>query len=349
MFVKLKKKIKRKEIKKLLNQSSAQRIFFALFRKKYKNLEKVNLEKIEILRNFLGKFKNLTVRYKLILIFKKKKEKINVLAKINALTISPQRWFKVAKSLEEKKFKEIPEILGYLPKYNAVFYREIKGESLQDLLVKKKIKFIFKLIPKIAKTLKKFHSLEIKNFFLIKNEKEEKREHRHWLFLIKKCTPKFFKRFKKIYYSFKKFKKKNEKIFLKEKDYILTHNDFHFGNLILTGKKIKIIDFSESDLYDPLNDVASFLSQNESMLRYYFPKNFKKYQKRIEDLFLKSYFKKGLKEEEKKRIGFFKVRNFLQIGAILSFVVWPKKDKFLAVEKSLNLAEKELKKLYELH
>jgi len=345
MFIELKKKIKRKVIEKLLNQKSAEKILIPLFLKKYKNFKKVNLVKIEILRNFLGKFKNLTVRYKLV----SKKKEINILAKINALTLAPRKWYQVVKILEGKNFKEIPEIFGYLKRYNTVFYKEIEGESLQDLLSKKKIRIILKLVPQIAKILKKFHSLKIKKFFIVKNKKEEKKEHRHWLFLIKKCAPKFLKRFKKIYYSLIKFKKRKAIFFLKEKDYILTHGDFHFGNLILTDRKIKIIDFSESELYDPLNDVACFLSQSDSMLRYYFPKNFKNYHKKVENLFLKNYFKKGLNKEEKKRIGFFKVRNFLQMAAILSIVVWPKKDKILAVKKSLDLAEKELNRLYELH
>ena len=349
MFIKLKKKIKKEKVKKLLNEQQAREIFFPIIKKHFPGVKKIDDLKIEILRNFLGKFRNLTVRYIFVLNFGKTKKEEKILAKINALSLAPKKWFEACKILKKRGFKEIPDVLGYFSSFNTVLYREVKGESLQDLLAKKKILEILKTTPQIAKLLKKFHSLKIKKFFVIKNKKEENREHRHWLFLIKKCAPRFAKGFKKIYYSLKKFKKKNEKIFLKEKDYILTHNDFHFGNVIIDGKKIKILDFTETDLYDPLNDVASFLAQTESMLRYYFPKNFKNYQKKVENLFLKNYFKKELKEEEKKRIGFFKVRNFLQIGAILSFVVWPKKDKFLAVKKSLNLAEKELKKLYELY
>ncbi len=349
MFLKLKKKIKRREIKKLLNQEKVEKIIFPLLRKKFPSLKKIDSLEIEVLRNFLGKFKNLTVRYKLILNFGKRKKKMNLIAKINTLTLTPKRWYKVSQVLEKNYFRDIPEVLGYLPKFNTVFYQEIKGISIQELLAEKRILKVLDLIPPIASLLRNFHSLKIKRFFIIKNKNEEKREHRHWLFLIKKCAPKFLKRFKKIYYSLMKFKEKNQEIFLKEKDYILTHGDFHFGNLILIDKKIKMIDFSESDLYDPLNDVGSFLSQTESMLRYYFPKKFLIYQRKIENLFLKIYFNRKLKSEEEKRIGFFKTRVFLQIAAILSFTIGPKKDKFLAVKKSLYLAERELNKLYEVH
>lgn len=343
MFVKLKKKIKRAKIKRLLNEQQARKIFFPIIKKYFSGLKKIDDFKIEILRNFLGKFRNLTVRYIFLLNFGKIKKEERILAKINTLALASKKWFEACKILKKRGFIEIPEVLDYLPGFNTVLYREIKGESLQDLLGQKKISKILKVIPKIALTLKNFHFLKIKKLFIVKNKKEEKREHQHWLFLIKKCAPRFAKRFKKIYYSLIRFKEKNKSLFLEEKDYILTHGDFHFGNIILTNNGIKIIDFSETEIYDPLNDVASFLSQTESMLKYYFPKKFLIYQKKIENLFLRNYFNRKMKREEGTRINFFKVRNFLQIAAILSLMTWPPKDKILAVKKSLNLAEKELK------
>ncbi|MFN3301446.1 MAG: phosphotransferase [Patescibacteria group bacterium] len=341
MFIKLKKKISKKKIKKFLDKDWVINLFNRKIKKYFPGAKIDDLE-IEILRNFLGKFKNLTIRYKLFLNFGRYKRKENVLAKINALTTVPKRWFLVAKLLKKNCFKEIPVILDYLPSFNVVFYKEIKGKSLQDILQEKRISKILKIIPQIGLLLKKFHSLKIKDFPIIKNKKEEEKEHRHWFFLIRKCLPSFEKRMKKIYYSLKKFRERNKNFFLKENDYILTHGDFHFGNLILSGKKIKILDFSESDLYDPLNDVASFLAQTESMLRYYLPKKFLLYQKNIENIFLKNYFKKKIGKSEWIRIKFFKIRNFLQMAGILSFVIWPPKDKILAVKKSLDLAEKEL-------
>lgn len=345
MFIKLKKRIKKEKIKKLLEKNWMKRFFAKRIRKYFPKARKINDLEIEILRNFLGKFKNLTVRYKLFLDFKNYQKRENVLAKINALTLTPKRCFMVAKILEKNNFLDIPLVLDYLPSFNTFFYKEVKGECLQDLLQKKEINKILKIIPQIAFLLKKFHSLKIKNFFIIKDKKEELKEYRHWLFLMRKCAPRFEKRFKKIYYFLKNFKEKNKEIFLKEKDYLLTHNDFQFGNIILSGKKIKIIDFSESDLYEPLNDVGCFLSQTESMLRYYLPKKFLIYQKRIENLFLKNYFGRKIKKEEEMKIRFFKIRNFLQMAAILSFVIWPKRAKNFAVIKSLNLAEREVKQL----
>lgn len=346
MFIKLKKKIKKEKIRKLLDENWVKKFFNRKIKKYFPKAKEISDLKIEILRNFLGKFRNLTVRYKLLLNFGKYKKRENILAKINSLTSTPERWFRVAKLLKQNHFKETPIVIDYLPSFNTVFYKEIKGESLQEILQRKEIFKILKVIPKIAKLLKKFHSLKIKNFPLVKDKKEEKKEHCHWLFLIRKCLPSFEKKYKEIYYSLIKFREKNKNIFLKEKEYLLTHGDFHFGNIIYNKERIKILDFSESDLYDPFNDVASFLAQSESMLRYYLPNNFLTYQKRIENLFLKNYFCRKIEKNEEKRVVFFKVRNFLQMAAILSFTVWPQKDKILAVEKALYLAKRELNKLY---
>ncbi|MCX7779228.1 MAG: aminoglycoside phosphotransferase family protein [Patescibacteria group bacterium] len=343
MFTLLKRKIKKTKIKKLLNEQQAKKILFPLIKKVSPRLKKIDDFKIEILRNFLGKFRNLTVRYTFLLNYGKVKKREKFLAKINALSLAPRKWFEVSKILKKRGFKEIPKILAYLPTFNTVLYQEVKGESLQHLLEQKKISKVIKIVPQISLLLKKFHSLKIKKFFIKKDRKEENREYRHWLFLIRKCAPRFEKRFKKTFRLLKKFREKNKTSFLKEKDYLLTHGDFHFGNLILMNKKIKMIDFTESEIYDPLNDVASFLSQTESMLRYYFPQNFLIYQKKIENLFLKNYFRREVKKNEKIRIKFFKIRNFLQMAGVLSFVTGPKRDKFLAVKKSLDLAEKELK------
>ncbi len=337
MLINLKKKIKK--IKKLIDPNFVKNIFSKRIKNYYPEAKKIEKVEVEILRNFLGKFKNLTLRYKLFLDSKKRKI---ILGKANKLHDNPKRWFKSAKILEKNNFKEIPKVLDYLPSFNLVLYEEEKGESLQDLLIKKRTKEILESLPQIASFLKKLHSLKIKKILPIKNKKEENKEHRHWLFLIKKCSPRFLKRFKKIYYNFKRIKEKNKKIFLKEKEYSIVHGDFHFGNIIFSNKKIKIIDFGDVHFYDPLDDIARFLVQAESMLDYYRPKNFLKIKKKIENLFLGKYFQKELKKEEEIKIRIFKIRNLLQMAAILSFVIWPKKDKFLAVKKSLDLAEKEM-------
>lgn len=345
MFITLKKKIAKRKIKKLLNKDWVKTFLNKRIKRYFPKARKIDDLEVEILRNFLGKFRNLTVRYRLILDFKRYRKKENILAKINSQTSMPKRWFKVAVLLRRKGFKDIPDFLDYLPAFNTVLYKEVKGEVLQDLLMQKKMIKILKIIPQLAKILKRFHSLRIKNFYLTKDKKEENREHRHWFFLIRKCAPLFAKRFRKIYYLLINYKEKNKSIFLKKREYILTHGDFHFGNLILSGKKMKIIDFSETDIYDPLNDVASFLAQTDSMARYYLTRKFLPFQRKVEKIFLRNYFGREINKEEIVRITFFKIRNFLQMAAILSFVTWPLKDKILAVKKSLNLAERELRSL----
>jgi len=339
MLINLKKKVK---IKRLIEPDFVRNLLAKRVKKYYPGVKKIDDLQVEILRNFLGKFRNFTLRYRLVLNFGKYKKKKNILAKANTLHDNPKRWFIAAKILERNGFKKIPKVLDYLPRFNLVLYEEVKGLCPQDLLIQKKIKKIFKVIPEVALFLKKFHSLKIKKILPIKNKKEENKEHRHWLFLIKKCAPKFLKRFKKIYYPLIKFREKNKKIFPKPEDFSLIHGDLHFGNIILTDKKVKIIDFGDAQFYDPLDDLARFLAQSKSMLEYYQPPDYYFYERKIENLFLKNYFRKKIKNEEKIRITFFKVRNFLQMAGILSFIIWPKKDKFLAVKKSLNLAEKEL-------
>lgn len=239
----------------------------------------------------------------------------------------------------------MPRLLDYLPEFNALFYEKAEGFSLQELLDKRQIGQIIRKIPQVSKLLCRLHGLKIKNFFIIKDKKEEKREYRHWLFLIRKCSPSFEEKFKKLYYSLINFKKKNKNIFLEEKNYILTHGDFHLGNIISSSRGLKIVDFGDVNLYDPLEDVGAFLAQTESMLKYVLPQKYGQHYKKIEDLFLRCCFTIKALPEERKRIIFFKARSFLQMAAVFSFVVWPLQNKKRAIERALSFAQREINKV----
>jgi len=68
----------------------------------------------------------------------------------------------------------------------------------------------------------------------------------------------------------------------------LVHNDLHIRN-ILTNKKqdeVAVIDFNESRHHDPLDDVATFLVHLDVELRRFFPKQ---KVRRFQKLFLQSY------------------------------------------------------------
>jgi len=151
---------------------------------------------------------------------------------------------------------QIPFPLGYYKKLNLVLYDEYPGRPFSCFINnKKKIKEISR---KSAYCLARLHNMRIK-----KGKKKKLSE-------IKEEIGYFKEDYKNNYPDVYAFGAslldnlyplfKNE-IFKNKKKFILTHGDFNPNNIIVHGKKIALIDWGRSNLYDPLSDVGNFFAQ----------------------------------------------------------------------------------------
>ncbi|MDD5625654.1 MAG: phosphotransferase [Patescibacteria group bacterium] len=318
-----------------------------LFQKRRKNFltkgEKLLDLQIELVRNFCGKYRNMSLKYTLITNHGIK----NIRAKIHRRQDIPYREWKTLNWLKSKGFKQnIPHFLDYDPSLNIYFYLETPGFSLENLMAQGKINNQINLIKPIVRCLKKMHNIssEKPDFLPIKTLEKEKWEYRHWYFLVRKCAKDFYPEFSFLLKQLWQFRQKNKEIF--KNNFGLVHGDLHWGNIISQNKKFKIIDFSYAFWGDPLEDVGGFLAQNDSMFRYYAPK-LKKQSQEIRNLFFKNYFTKQELEDRKIKIRllYFEIRKILEMAAILALVESNKENKAKGIEILLKQAEEKIKKL----
>ncbi len=313
IFIKISKV---KNIKRVLDRE-----YMLLFFKKrqkvfLKNKEELTGLKVDLVRNFRGKFRNMTLKYTLITSSGRKV----IRARVHKFQDPPLRDGNVLKFLAENKLgKNIPEFIYYYRPLNIMFYLETPGTSSEILLSRRKTRPLLKIVFQTAVSLKKIHQIKRKPSFLpIKDVNQEIRERRHWFFLVKKCAPKLYQDFFILLKELWILRKENEKFFSIQSDFGLVHSDFHWGNIICHRDRFFFIDFCYAFYGDPLEDVGGFLAQNDSMFRYYAPNS--PVKEKIRRIFLESYFPAPLTKSQQCRLLYFEIQKILEMAAILSLV-----------------------------
>lgn len=344
VFIDIHRKINARQV---LNSLWAKKFFKKRAKKYFPGAKFIDVQ-IKLVRNFRGKFRNLALKYLLTLEIKGKKKTKLVRARIDTLHNNPARQYQFLKYLYSRGFKNtIARPLEYIPSLNMLLYEDLPGMPFQVLLEEhKNLQLLLRLTPQIADWLKKFHKLKIssRNQFIARDIKVEKKDRRHWLFLMRKCAPEFYRPTKEILDHCWEIRLKN-KAFLKPKHFSLAHGDFHWGNIISrNNKKIGVLDFSDSLLADPLEDAARFMTQTWSMFRYYAPKQQALGQKIVEK-FLKCYFKDSPNAEESVRLYYFATNSLMQMAAIQSLVETHEPAKQKSIKILLKEAKNKLKSI----
>lgn len=335
----------------VLNVDWAKKFFSKRIERYFPGAKKLLDIDIKIKRNFRGKFRNMSLEYKLDILFGNHSQTKIVRAKINSQHLNPKRHYQALCFLAKNGFlNSIPRPLDYISSLNMVLYEDLKGESFQDMLAShKNINVLFDKSSDIAKLLYRLHHLPIKNknSFFQGGKQFELSLRRHWAFLVRKCAPNFYP---KMRYLLDKVwqEKKKQNISSVSCSFTLIHGDFHWGNILLSEQgKIGFLDFGNSRLDDPLIDVASFVVQTESMFRYYCPKK-EKLKQKIINQFLDTYFPKKMSPDFEKRLLYFEVNQYLQMAAIHSFVESDLNAKVEGVKALMSGAEEKLNQLENL-
>ncbi len=160
--------------------------------------------------------------------------------------------------------KLISQPLGYFPQQKLYIYEKTLGRSLADLITNKNYqtkKNLTPLIKKSAQTMSILHKLPTKNFSNIKfTNNYNISEQLNWFSNNIKKNKRFNN--KKNITLLKNLLTLQAKVsrFRKNK-YKFIHGDFQLQNLILYRNKLKLIDFDNAEINDPLIDVGNFLNQ----------------------------------------------------------------------------------------
>lgn len=231
----------------------------------------------------------------------------------------------------------IPHPLFFSEKFNAAFYRGIKGNHLHHFIRQHDFEEAEKIIIKAAKWLNKLHRISTKN---AKNFNPDNSRIGTVVpgvnFVLEKIRdrhPEFLEICEKIY----GILEKNEKRFLDstEKRWLI-HGDAHPENVIKISKnKLGFIDFTDLCLADFARDLGSFLQQ----LDYMYSKQTENAEhiEHIKQLFLTTYLKSAkIRPDEPLKDRIETYYNFTMLRTAIFFLT--KEDSH--PEKAQKLLEK---------
>lgn len=237
----------------------------------------------------------------------------------------------------------VPRPLGYNSYLNQSLYEECPGETLYQCIEKNEnLKINFK---KSACWLAKLHQLKIKRGVRTNSLKKEKiqveKMDKTFSEIVLRYPP-FKINFTEILQKFWEI----EKTCLKSKDFILIHNDFNPGNIIIGKKKTCCIDFVDSCRFHPLADVGTLLAYINSPLS---PLAYKyKFSSKaiglFEEIFVREYCRNLKLDSEniKKQLALFKVRALLIMAMHLTKLSlgWGKNNNYKWKDEPITYSNK---------
>jgi len=310
-----------KSIKILLNQKWAKDFFNKKIAQYFPKKKLINCE-VEPLKIYLN-YKSVVIKYHLELLDEENNvSEKNIVGKAEKLEQNSNilNDYSTTKFLQEQGLNDIvPKPIDYLPLFNLYLYEFIPGYFLQELSVKQKDQEFLDKIPNIVKSLKRIHEVKVrkKDKMIRQDRKQEEKQWQHDLKLVQQYFPAVFDKTLLWIKACRVLRNKYRKYF-DNKVYQMTHGDFYSRNILINPERIKLIDFSNSVIYEPLNDVGNFLINTELMFEYDFHDTYLLLMKKLKDVFFQNYFSQPKTEEQEFKINYFILTNLIRIIAATS-------------------------------
>jgi len=317
-----------KSIKILLNQKWAKDFFNKKIGQYFPKKKLINCE-VEPLKIYLN-YKSIVVKYHLELLDEQNNvSEKNIVGKAEKLEQNSNilNDYSTTKFLREQGLNDIvPKPIDYLPLFNLYLYEFIPGYFLQELSVKQKDQEFLDKIPNIIKSLKRIHEVKIKkkDKMIRQDRKQEEKQWQHNLKLVQRYFPAVFDKTLLWIKTCRVLRNKYRKYF-DSKVYQMTHGDFYSRNILVNIDQIKLIDFSNSVIYEPLNDVGNFLINTELMFEYDFHDTYRRLMKKLKDILFQNYFSQRKSEEQEFKINYFILTNLIRIIAFAAMSEGSKK------------------------
>lgn len=258
--------------------------------------------------------------------------------------------YSTTKFLQKQGLNDIvPSPIDYLPLFNLYLYEFVPGYFLQELSVKQKAQEFLDKIPDIIKSLKRIHEVEVKkkDKTIRQDRKQEEKQWQHDLKLVQQYFPAVFDKTLLWIKACQALRNKYRKYF-DDKAYQMTHGDFYSRNILINIDQIKLIDFSSSAIYEPLNDVGNFLINTELMFEYDFHDTYCHLMEKLKDIFFQSYFFQPRTEEQEFKINYFILTNLIRIIAFAAMSEGSKgssNEPSVVMEKLIRFGEEKYKNL----
>jgi len=339
-----------KSIKILLNQKWAKDFFNKKNGQYFPQKKIINCE-VEPLKIYLN-YKSVVVKYRLELLDEENNiSEKNIVGKTERLSPVGREQnsnilndYSTTKFLRKQGLKDIvPKPIDYLPLFNLYLYEFIPGYFLQELSVKQKDQEFLDKIPDIVKSLKRIHEVKVKkkDKMIRQDRKQEEKQWQYDLKLIQQYFPAVFDKTLLWIKACRVLRNKYRKYF-DNKVYQMTHGDFYSRNILVNIGQIKLIDFSNSVIYEPLNDVGNFLINTELMFEYDFHETYRLLMEKLKDIFFQNYFSQLRTEEQEFKINYFILTNLIRIIAFAAMREGSKKlsnQPSIVMEKLIRFGE----------
>lgn len=340
-----------KSIKILLNQKWAKDFFNKKIGQYFPQKKLINCE-IEPLKIYLN-YKSVVIKYHLELLDEENNvSEKNIVGKAEKLEQNSNilNDYSTTKFLREQGLNDIvPKPIDYLPIFNLYLYEFIPGYFLQELSVKQKDQEFLDKIPDIVKSLKRIHEVKVKkkDKMIRQDRKQEEKQWQHNLKLVQQYFPAVFDKTLLWIKTCQLLRNKHRKYF-NSKVYQMTHGDFYSRNVLVSANQIKLIDFSNSVIYEPLNDVGNFLINTELMFEYDFHSTYRDLMKKLKDILFQNYFSQPRTEEQEFKINYFILTNLIRIIAFAAMSEGSKKlsnQPSIVMEKLIRIGEEKYNNL----
>lgn len=355
------KEKKNNEIKKILDPKWVINFFSPKIKKYWPKTKKILSVKIEPLRVFLN-YERLSCRYSFTLLNSAGRKEIkNIVLKAQKIRKdffwpprigTVRRDFLALNFLSKNKLNISPRFLDFYPQLHAYAYEEIPGFTIKKFLPKNKklqIKKFLNYLPAVSRAIKKVHAIKKQPPYATPEiEKKLTLNFSNSLCLIKKFYPTGFKKFQAMSAILKLFSKKYNHELFDKKNFTLTHGDFQMDNILVSkNEKIILIDWADSNFFNPLDDLGSFFAQTELHLKYVRPKGYKTVLEKIKKTFIQSYFQNNFNISHQRQIDYFAANDILRIITFISFTQsnWHPVNYSDMMESLFTYAEKKIRNL----
>jgi len=361
-----------KSIKILLNQKWAKDFFNKKIGQYFPKKKLINCE-VEPLKIYLN-YKSVVVKYHLELLDEEnnvsEKNIVGKAEKLSPFGRSPVGGkqnsnilndYSATKFLRKQGLNDIvPKPIDYLPLFNLYLYEFIPGYFLQELSVKQKDQEFLDKIPNIIKSLRRIHEVKVKkkDKMIRQDRKQEEKQWQYDLKLVQEYFPVVFDKTLLWIKACRVLRNKYRKYF-DSKVYQMTHGDFYSRNILVNPVRdkslngvnigqIKLIDFSNSVIYEPLNDVGNFLINTELMFEYDFHDTYRLLIEKLKDILFQNYFSQPRTEEQEFKINYFILTNLIRIIAFAAMSEGSKKlsnQPSIVMEKLIRFGEEKYNNL----
>ena len=220
--------------------------------------------------------------------------------------LSKKNSYNVSKYIYNNGFNcgkfQVPKPLDFIKNTNLFLYEEAQGSAFYEILInEKKISQVSESIENIAEWLAKLHTLSFNKEKILIGVAP--------FYGIKGYT-KIFRKIERYYPQLSKDLIHKKDLILLDKiwrafPFVLIHNDFYAGNIIINKENVYVIDFDKSGFGPFLMDIATFYGMMEFPKSILSPKFSQKELKKIQKIFLDAYC-------QNRNLNYLKVENDLK-------------------------------------